>query len=186
MPSHMPDVDPQTGLNYTPATTAGAQVYVFKMMAIGVVTLTQCLSYKWRKWQRQLQQQRQQEPQNAMAICAQLGDDNSPLGFDFDQLGVQDDHRLYSHLLADNNKIRQQLREQEQKNDQQAMDHVHEIQRLQVGRDTNDETHHDEAQRLRQQLRDQQRAFNEKDKTLEQVKAHGRMDKTGNGPLWER
>ena len=83
----MPDVDPQTGFNYTPATTLGQQVFMFKMMAIGAVTLTQCLFYKWRKWQRQLQQ-RQQEPPNAMAIYAQFGDDNSPLGFDFDQLGI--------------------------------------------------------------------------------------------------
>ena len=52
VPSLMPDVDPETGLNYTPAILAGDQFFMFKVLATGAVSLTQCLFYKWRKWKR--------------------------------------------------------------------------------------------------------------------------------------
>ena len=63
VPALMPDVDPTTGLHYTPAMTASDHLFMYKVVATGAVTFMQCLFYKWRKWQRQLQLQRQQEEQ---------------------------------------------------------------------------------------------------------------------------
>ena len=184
VPSPMPDVDPATGLNYTFAATAGGQLLLYKVLATAAVTFTQCFFYKWRKWQIQRQQQREQEEQQeqttALAIYQPFADDNSPLGFDFDRLEVQDDHRrFYQQLLADNKKMKQRLREQETA-------HAQEIQRMQVGKDTNNETHYEDLQRLKQQLREKQIITEAQDKKIEQAEAHKSMDKRGEDPLWER
>ena len=57
---------------------------------------------------------------------------------------------------------------------------------MQMGKDTKEEKHHEDVQRLRQQLRDQQKKIKEQDEKLEQVEAQGRMDKNGKDLLWER
>ena len=152
VPSLMPDVDLEVCLNYTFAMTAGGQMFIYKLMAIGGVTFDTCLFYTLREWQ-QHRQQRQQEEQHeqqqttTLAIYSQLGEGNSQLGFDFDRFEVQDDHQLFYRLLfADNKKMKQQLREQEQKLEQRETAHAHEIQQLQVGKDTKDEQHHEEVQ----------------------------------------
>ena len=124
VPSLMADVDPETGLTYTPAKTLGEQLFMYKLLATGAVSLTQCLFYKWRKWQKKAQQQRNEE--TTLAIYSQPRDDNSPLGFDFERLDEQDDHQQrYSQLLADNKRLKEQIREQKSKLEQKDTDHTH-------------------------------------------------------------
>ena len=130
---------------------------MLKIMATGAVTFIQCFFYRWRFWQRQRQRERQQEQQqeNQLPIYAQPGDDISPLGFDFDQLEMQDDHqRFYQQLLADKRKLNQQLREQELNMEQRAVDFMNEVQRLQFGKEAKDDKHHEKVQLVKHSYAD--------------------------------
>ena len=183
---------------YTPAP---GNVLIYKLIAIGAVVATDYLFYKWDQFRLHRQQQRQQEQQQqqqqqqgstAMALVAittmaiyNQPEADSPLGFDFERVGIQDEqHSLYRQLLADMKDMKQQLRQQQQFAQQEVTYNI-EIQRLQVVKDAKADTYHEEIQQLKQRLNDKQRLIDEKDK-LGQAEGRAQTDKRGKDLWWER
>ena len=184
--------------NYIPETV-GPTLLLFKFMAPGAVTPTQCLFSKWRQYKHQMQMEAERERQqhqynnnmDALAIqqhtrggtTAETTEATTPLGYNYALLDEQELANInYPQVLPELRDLRQQIREEQQAKQeiQKELEVNHTaLQRLQIGVDTRDRAQRDEIRRL-QRLEQRQTI-----KTTKAISDGGNEIEHAKDPMWE-